>query len=217
MDNDDKRGMKRESKPLPFPHKQVRTKRRRNYPLNKLADDLLNWLAWEFVGPEDWYWIFRGVRNESYPLESSLDRKINSRGKEGYVERRIAEDYLLRRFKKAAHHFIKASMIPANTDKLEWLALMQHYGVPTRLLDFTRSPYVACFFALEEIETEKKSTEHSNCAIWAVDTNWLVSQGSCRISKGLPRHIEKDSLLDSLFMAENFDTLYYRREKSAQF
>ena len=40
-------------------------------------------------------------------------------------------------------------MVPAN--RLEWLALMQHYGTPTRLLDFTRSPYVACYFALEEL------------------------------------------------------------------
>ena len=37
-------------------------------------------------------------------------------------------------------------------NRLEWLALMQHYGAPTRLLDFTRSPYVACFFALEELK-----------------------------------------------------------------
>ncbi len=32
---------------------------------------------------------------------------------------------------------------------LEWLAVMQHYGVPTRLLDFTTSPYAALYFGLE--------------------------------------------------------------------
>jgi len=32
---------------------------------------------------------------------------------------------------------------------LEWLSVMQHYGVPTRLLDFTTSPYAALYFGLE--------------------------------------------------------------------
>ena len=39
--------------------------------------------------------------------------------------------------------------LPDKKDKLEWIALMQHYGTPTRFLDITFSPYVAAFFALE--------------------------------------------------------------------
>jgi hypothetical protein len=39
--------------------------------------------------------------------------------------------------------------IPEEDNYFEWLALMQHHGAPTRLLDFTWSPYVAAFFALE--------------------------------------------------------------------
>lgn len=37
---------------------------------------------------------------------------------------------------------------PKEDDALSWLAIMQHYGAPTRLLDFTFSPYVAAYFAL---------------------------------------------------------------------
>jgi hypothetical protein len=48
---------------------------------------------------------------------------------------------------------------PAEDETLEWLALMQHHGAPTRLLDFTWSPYVAAFFALERATAD--------AAIWA--------------------------------------------------
>ncbi len=34
-------------------------------------------------------------------------------------------------------------------DAVEWLAVIQHQGSPTRLLDFTRTPFVASYFALE--------------------------------------------------------------------
>jgi hypothetical protein len=189
----------------PFPHTEVRSRRPPDADPGTLADDLLNWLAWEFVGPEEWYWIFRGVRKQSYPLESTLDRTIGSRGKGEYVERQIAEDYLISRFKKAAHHFIEASMVPDNT--LEWLALMQHYGAPTRLLDFTRSSYVACFFALE------KRSDTAPSAIWAIDADWLVANSSDRISNDLPGYKE-NSLLDSEFMAKNFDEIFKKHHTS---
>src|SRR5438093_2893211 len=44
---------------------------------------------------------------------------------------------------------------------LEWLALMQHYGAPTRLLDFTYSFWIALFFAFEEAEND--------CSVVALD------------------------------------------------
>lgn len=46
---------------------------------------------------------------------------------------------------------------------LEGLALIQHHGGPTRLIDFTRAPLMAAFFALE------KESEATHCAVWAID------------------------------------------------
>jgi hypothetical protein len=53
---------------------------------------------------------------------------------------------------------------------------MQHYGAPTRLLDFTYSFYVAAYFALEETEKD--------CAVWAINMNWVVKQSKAKFTKG---------------------------------
>jgi len=103
-------------------------------------------------------WAFRGQSDEEWPLFSALSRyfhsfKINP---EDWVSR---EERMLRIFKRKAHHFL--SHIPDPDDDFEWLALMQHHGAPTRLLDFTWSPYVAVFFALE------KATR--DAALWALN------------------------------------------------
>jgi hypothetical protein len=56
------------------------------------------------------------------------------------------EERILRIFKRKAVHFLPH--VPSGDDDFQWLALMQDHGAPTRLLDFTWSPYVAAFFAL---------------------------------------------------------------------
>ncbi len=58
--------------------------------------------------------------------------------------------------------------VPDDGNYLEWVALMRHYGAPTRLLDWTYTFYAAIFFAIEDLESA--STEF---AVWAISTNWL--------------------------------------------
>ena len=91
-------------------------------------------------------WAFRGERDERWPLYSSLSRYLQN-----FAVARPAwadqEARILRIFKRKAHQFLDKP--PAWDDDFQWLALMQHHGAPTRLIDFTWSPYVAAFFALE--------------------------------------------------------------------
>jgi hypothetical protein len=122
----------------------------------------------EFVGIiQSWQgfrnWCFRGQGNAEWALRSSLSRHIEvSKVCEGTWSRQ--ESRIRRIFQRKSHLYLEG--LPQD-DELEWLALMQHHGAPTRLLDFTWSPYVAAFFALE------RATE--DAAIWAINLPLLWS------------------------------------------
>lgn len=91
-------------------------------------------------------WAFRGERDAKWPLYSSLSRYLQNFGvaQAAWPDQ---EARIIRIFKRKAHQYLNKP--PAVDDDFQWLALMQHHGAPTRLLDFTWSPYVAAFFALE--------------------------------------------------------------------
>lgn len=109
-------------------------------------------------------WAFRGQGDAAWPLSSTLTRYFTAfQIPEADWDRR--EQRSLRIFKRKATHFL--AHVPDADDDFEWLALMQHHGAPTRLLDFTKSPYVAAFFALERAEQD--------AAVWAADWSRLPS------------------------------------------
>jgi hypothetical protein len=83
-------------------------------------------------------WAFRGQGTDRV-LAASIERVAIRPG--------IAEDDVMRGFRRRAHQYV--TDVPSRDDDLEWLALMQHHGAPTRLLDWTRSPHVAAFFAAQ--------------------------------------------------------------------
>lgn len=88
-------------------------------------------------------WAFRGHRDAATPLFSALSRYLLTYHPRAWTRQ---EERILRIFKRKATHFL--DHIPHRDDDFQWLALMQDHGAPTRLLDFTWSPYVAAFFAL---------------------------------------------------------------------
>jgi hypothetical protein len=91
------------------------------------------------------HFLYRGHANADWPLQSSLERIIGS--KWSVAEANKFEEYSIGQFQSKFHLYDRENVKPDS--KLAWLSIMQHYGVPTRLLDFTESPYVALYFALE--------------------------------------------------------------------
>jgi hypothetical protein len=110
-------------------------------------------------------WVFRGQQDTRWDLKPSLERSACDRVGLSLTELPEIEAYLLTRFQRNLHRF--QARVPASNDHLEWLALMQHHGAPTRLLDWTYSCYIALFFALELAPLD------TTCAVWAIDQIWL--------------------------------------------
>ena len=83
--------------------------------------------------------IFRGQANSEWSLRTSLERLIEnhhptpSRDKALYY---IYESKMIKEFKWKFPSYEK-NLIPKDGELTEWLSIMQHFGAPTRLLDFS--------------------------------------------------------------------------------
>lgn len=108
-------------------------------------------------------WIFRGHIDEAWTLETSFERMFNETGKK-YSEAQEMEIGLIKKFQREAHYYGIPTFDYLNIP--EWLSIMQHYGAPTRLLDWTHSPWIGAFFAI----IDKKLSDKKNAAIYAL--NW---------------------------------------------
>ena len=112
---------------------------------------LNSWHDARILADELWGWTFRGQQDASWPLSSTLQRS-GQEGRKTSVLLTGVELEIIEAFQRRAHHFLKDP--PPSDKRIEWMALLQHFGGTTRLLDFTKSFYVAAFFAVERASTE---------------------------------------------------------------
>lgn len=107
-------------------------------------------------------WVFRGLKKSCYQLEPSIEREARNKSMDwAALETLVSSEY-----KARARMHLSAPLIP--TDDVTWLAQMQHYAIPTRLLDFTYSPFVALYFAIRNGHIESDRTD---ARLWAVDAS----------------------------------------------
>jgi hypothetical protein len=110
-------------------------------------------------------WMFRGQQSATWPLAHRFERACDRLDVLAEKRNQI-EHNMIREFRRQLHHY--TTTVPPQEAVCESLAIMQHHGAPTRLLDFTYSPYIAAYFAFELAEP------NSLVAIWAVDFESLA-------------------------------------------
>lgn len=110
-----------------------------------------------------WY---RGCCTDSETLLPTLYRHTRFKKPEDFAD---LERQLMTRFRQRSIPYIDRSLI----DDWEALFFMQHYGVPTRLLDWTENPLVALHFALMSVpyhlSKKRKPIFESSAIVWILD------------------------------------------------
>lgn len=136
---------------------------------------------------------FRGHADASWKLQPHYDRLKNP----------TRETVLVDRFRQNANLLLQHA--PATSYDFGWMFLMQHYGVPTRLLDWTESPLVALYFVVEDknpdnsnkdgalwllypLELNKHSTQEQ-VYVPSFEDEWLANYSVEQYNKGKDRGI----------------------------
>lgn len=170
-------------------------------------------------------WIFRGQSDAEWGLAPSAWRsngeaaELVDRARKRCVRRRgdvprpwklqtLAEQQLMQDFIAVAER--EGIELPPDTPRsdgrsqrhLEVVTLAQHYGVPTGLLDFTRDPTVALFWAIHCDEL----SDEGDLAVWALfGKGWEVGLSLHQHAKARNRHLlAQDGVTVEMTMADHF-------------
>lgn len=149
---------------------------------------------------QEGYSFFRGQASVSYKLLPSLLRTDES-GNRFYGDN--CDKSFINAFKTRSIPYLQK--VPSN--EWEWLLTAQHYGVPTRLLDWTQGPLVALFFAVENINVG--DLEYP--VVWALNPSVLNLKGPFqRDNDEIPNLMEDNSFLH--FCLDEYYQLGRKRE-----
>ena len=118
----------------------------------------------EQPGTTNW---FRGHADRAWDLLPGLLRPIPSP---------LEEQEMMKRFKQSSHLLLEKTPVHS----FDWLFWMQHYGVPTRLLDWSESPLAALYFAIED-----KAHYGSDGALWILNPIALNKNNNIDDSSGV--------------------------------
>ena len=128
-----------------------------------------NWVETVIGAKKDYY--YRGQSNSSWKLQTTFHRYAPEVGMtlEQYL------DYVL----PEVHHYVSAQynelLNLQNPEEFgAFLALLQHHGFPTPLLDWTLSPYIAAYFAFRDVDIKEPKTDYVRIYIFDYK-EWISS------------------------------------------
>ncbi|WIF66768.1 FRG domain-containing protein [Metapseudomonas otitidis] len=141
--------------------KEKKQERYSTHEVNSVGSYLDKLGEYSFVGKNYW---FRGVGNFSHSLIPSLFRHKGSSTKAEFSE---LELNLNATFRMRA--FPYAESYKWQDDVWAQLFFMQHYRIPTRLLDWSGSPLVALHFALTSVRLNAQGAPETDAAVWVLN------------------------------------------------
>jgi len=147
-------------------------------------------------------WAFRGQLDTSWELRNAIERTDFINMYSGI------EANFLQEFQRGARNYLSKDETPEHL--IEWLALMQHHGAPTRLLDFSKSPFIASFFAFEQGEI----INEENIAIWAININFIKSKATELLANYFGDELKQsdnrlnEALFEKIFYADKYELVF---------
>jgi hypothetical protein len=113
------------------------------------------------------HWLSRGQSEPHGTLIPSIDREMRGLSR---VRKLACERSSINLFRETARFFADDGEKNALNDDVVALMVLRHYGVPTRLLDWSLSPYVAAYFAVHD-------HDKTSCELWSFDRAYYEEIG----------------------------------------
>lgn len=174
--------------------------------MNRFEYATLQTKSWEefksLIGRFSENWVFRGQSDARWILNNSIERT------EFINHHKDVESEFLAEFQRGARNYLSKDEIPEHL--IEWLALMQHHGAPTRLLDLTKSPFIAAYFAYELCEAK----EGLSVAVWGINVQYLKERAIAILSQDFEEALQQNQ---NLINEKLFEKIFYENNRSLVF
>lgn len=148
--------------------------------------------------------VFRGQGNTDWGLKTSLARMVENHHP-NYSDKIMPASYEQRMMDEFMWKYpsYEKNHIPEANESIEWLSLMQHYGSPTRMLDFSYSMYVALFMAIDGSFFPKS-------AIWALNKHALSGKVFAKYREEFNTNVVSGTDLDNYTYKEATEAINRR-------